>query len=224
MLYTLLAHVLSFLLDLVTLTRLSDHEKELELLLLRQQVRILQRKLAHPPRLARSEKLTLAVLAGKLTSVTNCARTRLSQILVLCKPDTVLKWHRELVRHKWTVTHRRPGGRPAIAAELEASILQIAKENPCWGYGKIQGELCKLGYPLGRSTVRNVLVRRKVPPAPQRAFHSSSWRTFLRHYQHQILACDFFTVETIWLKTIYVLFFIEVGTRSVHLAGCSEHL
>ena len=224
MIFLLLQHLVSCLLDLSTVARRSDRDKDMEILLLRQQLRILQRKQPRSPRISRWEKLSLLVVAGKLTTLTNNSRVRLSQVVFLFKPETVLKWHRELVRRKWTFTSRRPEGRPAIAAELEASILQIAKENPCWGYGKIQGELCKLGYTLGRSTIRNVLVRRKVPPAPQRAFHSSSWRTFLRHYQHQILACDFFTVETIWLKTIYVLFFIEVGTRSVHLAGCSEHL
>ena len=109
MLYSLLALVLSFLLDLVAMAWLSDHEKDLELLVLRQQVRILQRKLSHPPRLARSEKLTLAVLAAKLRYLLPGTRTQLRQILVLCKPDTVLKWHGDLVRRKWTFTHRRPG-------------------------------------------------------------------------------------------------------------------
>jgi hypothetical protein len=101
-------------------------------------------------------------------------------------------------------------------------ILQIAKENPRWGYGKIHGELCKLGYAIGRSTVRNVLKRWNIPSAPCRAHQGSSWKTFLNHYKGQMLACDFFTVETIWLKTIYVLFFIELGTRRIHLAGCTR--
>ena len=223
MVYALLAQVLSFLLDLVAMVRLSNPEKDLELLLLRQQVRILQRKLAHPPRLACSEKLTLTVLVGKLIHLLPNACTRLSQILVLFKPDTVLKWHRELVRRKWTFTHRRPGGRPAIVAELEALILQLAKENPRWGYGKIHGEFCKLGYTIGRSTVKNVLNRWMVPPIPGRTQHGSSWKTFLNHYTGQILACDFFTVETVWLRTLYVLFFMELGTRRVHLAGCTAH-
>ena len=83
----------------------------------------------------------MLVVAGKLTTLTSNSRVRLSQVVFLFKPETLLKWHRELVRRKWTFTSRRPEGRPAIAAELEASILQIAKENPCWGYGKIQGEL-----------------------------------------------------------------------------------
>ena len=110
MLYYFLAHGLSFLLDLVALARLSNPEKDLELLLLRQQVRILQRKLDHPPRISRGENLTLAILAAKFTRLATGTRTRLSQILVLFKPDTVLKWHRELVRRTWTCIHRRPSG------------------------------------------------------------------------------------------------------------------
>ncbi len=102
-------------------------------------------------------------------------------------------------------------------------IKRLAEENPSWGYSKIHGELLKLGYSIGRSTVRDILKRHGVPPAPQRTKQGSSWRTFLSHYADQMLACDFFTVETAWLKTLYVLFFIEVGTRRVYFAGCSAH-
>ncbi len=102
-------------------------------------------------------------------------------------------------------------------------ILRLAKENPRWGYSKLHGELLKLGFTIGRSTIRAVLRRGRVPPAPQRAQRGTSWRTFLGHYKQHILACDFFTVETAWLKTIYVFFFLEVGTRRVHLAGCTAH-
>ena len=97
--------------------------------------------------------------------------------------------------------------------------MRLAKENPRWGYEKIQGELLKLGYKLSVSSVRNTLKRHRVTPVSQRS--TGSWRTFLRHYKDQILACDFFTVETIWLKTIYVLFFIELGNRRIHWTGCT---
>ncbi len=107
MVYFILAQLLSFLLDLVAMLRLSDHEKDLELLLLRQQVRILQRKLNHPPRISRGEKLALAVLAAKFTQLTTSARVHLGQILVLFKPETVVKWHRQLVHWKWTCKQRR---------------------------------------------------------------------------------------------------------------------
>src|SRR5919205_96642 len=94
---------------------------------------------------------------------------------------------------------------------------------PDLGYGKLEGELGKLGYDIGRSTIRRVLKRKHIPPAPERGKQGSTWRTFLRHYQDQMVACDFFTVETAWLKTLYVLFFIELGSRCVHLAGCTSN-
>jgi len=92
-----------------------------------------------------------------------------------------------------------------------------------WGYSKIEGELLKLGYIVSRSSVRNVLKRRHIPPATRRSRKGSTWGSFLGHYAGQMVACDFFTVETIRLKTLYVLYFIELATRKVHLAGCTAH-
>jgi transposase InsO family protein len=99
--------------------------------------------------------------------------------------------------------------------------MRLAKENPRWGYDKIQGELLKLGHRVGATSVRNILKKHRITPVSQRS--TGSWRSLLKHYQDQIRACDFFTVETIWLKTIYVLFFIELGTRRIHLAGCTAN-
>ena len=223
MLFFLLAQAFSLLLDLIWLRRRAEQDKDVEILLLRQQLRILQRAKLHPPRISRWQKLTLVVLARKLIGLTTSARTRLSQVVFLFKPDTVLKWHRELVRRKWPVKHMAPRGRPRISPEAELLLLRLAHENPTWGYGKLEGELAKLGYDIGRSTIRDVLKRRRVPPAPERSRHGSSWRTFLAHYQDQMIACDFFTVETVWLKTLYVLFFIELGSRRVHLAGSTAN-
>jgi len=174
MLFFLLHLVLLFLIDLMTVARRSDRDKDLEILLLRQQLRILHRKQPRPPRLAPWEKLPLLVLASKLTTMTNSSRIRLGQVVVLFKPETLLKWHRELVRWKWTFGHRAPHGRPSIGPELEALILRLAKENFTWGYGKLQGELRKLGYTIGRSTIRDVLKRHRVPPTPQRSQHGST--------------------------------------------------
>lgn len=101
-------------------------------------------------------------------------------------------------------------------------ILRIARENNGWGYDRIEGELLKPGYQVDRSTIRNVLKKHRIPPVSKRQ-PGTSWRTFLRHYQHQMLACDFFTVETLGLKTLYVLFLIEIGTRQLRIAGCREH-
>ncbi len=221
MVFSLLASRLSLLLDLVTLTLKSDPAKDLELLLLRQQIRIL-RKQTSQLRMTSWQKLLLVVLTMKFRHIMNRRRTRLDHVLLLFKPETVLKWHRQLVRGKWTFTRRRSGGRPPISADLETLILRLARENPGWGYGKIEGELRKLGYASARSTIRDVLKRNKVPPAPLRRQVGSNWRTFLGHYQQQMVACDFFTVETVWLRTIYVLFFLELGTRRVHFAGCTS--
>ncbi len=223
MIFFLLAHAFSVLLDLIRLGRQTPQDKDLEILLLRQQLRILQRKQPHPPCISRWEKLTLVVLAGKLTTLTSRARARLSHVVLLFKPDTLLKWHRELVRRKWTFKNKPPRGRPPTSSDLEALILCLAKENPTWGYGKLEGELRKLGYAIGRSTIRDVLKRTHVPPAPERSRQGTSWRTFLTHYKDQMVACDFLTVETAWLKTLYVLFFIELGSRRVHLAGCTTN-
>ncbi|MBA3947681.1 MAG: transposase [Herpetosiphonaceae bacterium] len=221
MIFLLLAAVWSMVLDGVTFVSRAERDKDIEILLLRYQLRILQRIQRRAPHISRWEKLTLLILAGKLTTMTNAGRMRLSELVFLFKPDTLLKWHRELVRRKWTFRKRLACGRPSISAELEALILRLARENPAWGYGKLQGELLKLGYTIGQSTIRDVLKRRRVPPAPLRSRRSSSWRTFLGHYHDQMLACDFFTVETAWLKTIYILFFIELGSRRIHVAGCT---
>jgi hypothetical protein len=104
-----------------------------------------------------------------------------------------------------------------------ALVLRLARENPTWGYSRIQGELVKLGLHLGRSTVRDLLKRQHVLPAPERARTSTTWRQFLARHRHQILACDFLQVDSLFLVPIYVLFFIELGSRRVHLAGCTRH-
>lgn len=145
----------------------------------------------------------------------------MQQVMLIFKPDTVLRWHREMIRCKWVFQQKRKPGRPRISSELEELIIRLAKENPRWGNDKIQGELLKLGYVVSPTSVRNVLKRHRISPAPQRS--SNSWRSFLGHYKDQILACDFFTIETISLKTLHGLFFIELGTRRVHLAGCTAH-
>jgi putative transposase len=138
---------------------------------------------------------------------------------LLVQPDTLLKWHRQLIRRKWTFQHPNRGGLPRLTPDIELLIVRIARENPRMGYDKIQGELVKLGFKVHPTTIKNVLRRHNLLPAPHRG--RSSWHTFLKHYQPQMLACDFFTVETVRLETLYVLFFIELGTRRVHLAGCT---
>jgi putative transposase len=100
-------------------------------------------------------------------------------------------------------------------------ILQLAQENPRWGYQRIRGELLKLGHRVSATTIRSLLRRHGIPPAPRRA--GLSWRAFLHAHAAGVLACDFFTVETIRLRTVFVLFFIELQTRRVFVVGCTEH-
>jgi len=221
MIYQIVLFVWCFLLDVFAITRLTDDEKDLEILLLRQQLRIVERQQVRGPTLPRWQKIPLVALVVRLKAQATTWRDRLAVSVVLFKPDTLLKWHRDLVRRKWTFKRRNPGGRPAIEAELEGWIVRLAHENPRWGFDRIHGELLKLGFQLDPKTVKNVMRRHHLLPAPQRG--ASSWCTFLGHYKHQMLACDFFTVETLRLHTVYVQFFIELGTRRVYLAGGTEH-
>ena len=124
------------------------------------------------------------------------------------------------MRRHWTYDRRGPG-RPPLDAELQSLVLRLARENPRWGYRRIVGELRKLGLRVSATSVRSVLKRRKIPPAPRRS--GPSWRAFLRAQAQGVLACDFLTVESVWLRRFYVLFFIELGTRRVHLAGVTEN-
>jgi HTH-like domain len=138
----------------------------------------------------------------------------------LVTPQTVLRWHRELVRRKWTYRSAKVGRHP-IDPELREIIVRLARENPRWGYVRIQGELRKLGIRIGATTIRRVLRAHGLGPAPRRC--GPTWSQFLRAQAEGILASDFFTVETLRLKTLYVLFFIELHTRRVHLAGVTAH-
>jgi putative transposase len=211
--------LLSFLLDIIHVLRQPVDEKDLEILFLRQQLAVVHRRQKRAPTLSRLEKFLFVALVTQLRRTGQPVRKHLENALLLFQPDTLLRWHRELVRRKWTyASSGKRGGRPSTNAELEALVLRLARENG-WGGGKLQGELKKLGYSISETTLRDILRRHGIPPAPERQRRASSWRTFLNHYRHQILACDFFTVETLRLQTLYVFFFIEVGTRRVHLAG-----
>jgi transposase InsO family protein len=183
---------------------------------------ILQRKHNSPIQPNRVEKITLAVLAARLKRITHRSANQLRDIIRIFQPETILRWHRELVRRKWTYPHKTKGGRPSISKELEELILRLAHENPRWGYGKIQGELVKLSFKVSQSTVRNILDRHGIQPVLVRN-SSIGWRHLMTHYKEQILACDFFTIDTIWLQTIYVLFFIELGSRRIHFAGVTSN-
>jgi putative transposase len=162
------------------------------------------------------------VLAAQLKSVTGWPVKQFGKVMRIFQPATLFKWHRELVRRKWTCQSHRQRGRPHTNKEIERLIVRLASENRDWGNLKIAGELAKLGIEICDETVADILKRYGIPPAPDRG-GSPSWRQLMSHYKDQILACDFFTVETFFLQTLYVLFFIELGSRHVHFAGCTEH-
>jgi putative transposase len=207
----LVLHVVcSFLLDLLHALRRSDHDQTIEVVLLRQQLRLYERQ-AKQPRPSRWEKVVLATLAARLPN--------LSRVCLVFTPATLLRWHREIVRRKWTFDNHPKRGRPPVSDACVELTLRLARENPRWGYGKLQGELGKLGHQVARSTIKRILRQQGLPPAPERG--RSIWRAFLGHYREYIVACDFFTVDTLFLTRLYVLFFIELGSRRVHLAGCT---
>jgi putative transposase len=132
------------------------------------------------------------------------------------KPDTLLRWHRRRVAGAWTYPHRGTG-RPPLDQKLQQLIIRLASESPRWGYQRIQGELRHLGVRVSATAIRTTLRRHGLGPTPRPT--ATTWRAFLRRQAAGIVACDFFTVDTIWLRRLYVLFFIELGTRRVHLAG-----
>jgi transposase InsO family protein len=180
---------------------------EVENAVLRHQLAVLRRAVERPS-LRRRDRLLLAATSRLLP------RERWSVFLV--SPQTLLRWHRELVRKKWSY-RRRSAGRPALDRELRELVVRLGRENPRWGCLRVQGELRKLGIHVGATTIRTILRRSGLGPAPRRS--GPSWSEFLHAQAQGMLGCDFFTVETAWLRTLYVLFFVELGSRRVHLAG-----
>jgi hypothetical protein len=203
--------VLRRLLGLLVLRVRSERSKELEILVLRHQLQVLQRQVARP-RLRTADRLLLAALSRSLP------KPAWSSFLV--SPATLLRWHRQLVTRRWTYP-RRNVGRPGTSCDLTELVLRLARENPTWGYRRIQGELVGLGIRIAPSTVWAILRRHGIEPAPRRA--QLSWSQFLRAQASAIVACDFLTVETVWLRRLYVLFFIELASRRVHFGGVTAN-
>lgn len=212
MLFALLYLVLRRLFRLAGSSGSEDLSKDVEILVLRHQLKVLRRQ-AGRPRLRRLDRVVLAAASRVLP------RPAWSSFML--SPQTLLRWHRELVRRKWTYRRKHRVGRPPLDPAACELILRLARENRRWGCVRIQGELAKLGIRVSATTIRALLRRHGLGPAPRRS--GPTWSQFLRAQAHGILACDFFTVETVFLKTLYVLFFIELGTRRVHLAGVTAH-
>jgi putative transposase len=209
--FSFLYWALRRLLELLVLWIRSERAKEVEILVLRHQLRLLERQVARPA-LGAGDRALLAALSRALP------RAAWSSFLVT--PATLLRWHRELVARSWTYPRRRPG-RPPTAGEVRELVVRLARENPGWGYRRIQGELVGLGIKLAASTVWTILREAGIEPAPRRL--DSSWVEFLRRQAVSILECDFLTVDTVFFKRLYILFFIELASRRVHLAGISAN-
>jgi putative transposase len=199
----------SAVLRLLVRLRTSEFDKDVELLVLRHQLVVLGRQETRAL-LRPADRAFLAALARVLP------QSRRRGLIVT--PQTLLRWHWELVRRKWAQPRRSPG-RPAVEDRIRQLVLRFARENPRWGYPRIAGELQKLGLHVSQSTVRRLFVAAGLKPAPRRS--GPTWREFLQRQAASMIACDFFTVETISLRRFYVLFFIELESRYVHLAGCT---
>jgi len=197
--------------QLLVLLARGDAAKDLEILVLRHQLAVLRRQVPRP-KLELADRALLAAVSRVLP------RARWSCFFV--KPETLLRWHRRLVADAWTYSRRRTG-RPPLDQEIQELIVRLARENPTWGYQRIKGELLRLGVRVSATAIRTTLRRHRLDPAPRRT--TTTWRAFLRQQAAGIVACDFFTVETVSLRRLYVLFFIELETRRVHLAGVTAH-
>lgn len=185
--------------------------KDIELLVLRHELEVLRRQVMRP---------NLSAADRALLSAAACHLPRSSRSVVLVTPRALLRWHQAIVRRKW----RQPAGqvgRPRLSAEIRELVLRLARENPRWGHRRICGELVKLGFRVSPTSIRRLLEQARLEPAPRRS--GPSWREFLRAQAESIVACDFFTVETVLLRRYYALFFSAHASRRVWLPGCKRN-
>jgi len=182
--------------------------------------RILRQQITGRVLLSDGERTTLAKIGKKL------GKQALAEVASIVTPDTILAWHRKVVAQKFDGSQQRKAlGRPTIDAELEALVVRMARENRSWGYDRIVGALANLGYTLSDQTVGNILKRHGLPPAPERK-KTTTWKEFIHTHMEVLVATDFFTAEvwtTAGLMTYYVLFFIHLSSRKVHVAGVTPH-
>ena len=210
MLLKLVYTALIRLFQLCLLRSRSAASRDVEIIVLRHEIAILRRQVKRPD-LRDHDRMFLAAASLLLP--------RAAWPAFLVTPATLLAWHRKLVARTWTYPHRS-AGRPPLDPSVTELILQLARENPRWGYQRIVGEIRSLGIRVSTTSVRNVLRRSGLPP-PRPA--GPTWSQFIRQQASSMLACDFFTVDTVFLRQLHVLVFIELDTRRVHLAGITAH-
>jgi putative transposase len=182
--------------------------------------RMLRKQIKGRVQLSDGERKTLAEIGQKLS------KQALQEVATIVKPATILAWHRKFVAQKFDGSQQRKGpGRPTIDKEVEELVVRMAQENRAWGYDRIVGALANLGYTISDQTVGNILKRHGLPPAPERKT-TTTWKEFIRTHLDVLVATDFFTAE-VWtlggLVTYYVLFFLHLGSRKVHVAGVTPH-
>ena len=181
---------------------------------------ILRSRLGKRIALSRSERIRLAKLGKKL------GKRALHGVSTIVKPETILGWYRSLVAQKFDGSkNRKKQGRPRVDVAVERLVLEMAEANASWGYDRIVGALRNLGYDISDQTVGNILRRNGIPPVPRRK-PAISWTDFIKMHEDVLVACDFFTAEVFTpagLVTYYVLFFIKIGSRDVHIAGMTPH-
>jgi putative transposase len=202
---------------MLRMLRLSDRDKDAESLALRHQIAVLERQLdCEKVRFTRSDRVFLAALPHRLPSKV------LRRVRLLVRPDTVLRWHRDLIRRRHA-TESRPkrSGRPRTVRSVRALVLRLARENPGWGYRRIHGELLVLGVKVAAATVGEMVKEAGVDPAPERA--SSTWADFLRSQAEALLACDFLETVTVSGVRMYVFAVIEHASRWIRVLGATAH-
>jgi putative transposase len=183
--------------------------KNAEIMVLRHEVTVLRPQVARPkPDWA--DRAVLAALAGQLPAVLRPPARHAGHAAGL---------DRRLITRRWTYPDRP--GRPGTSQDIRALVLRLAPENPARGYRRVHGELSRLGHHISEATVRRILRARRPRPAPRNA--GTSWRAFLRGHAQGLLACGVFTLDTTFLKRLYILFVIEVATRHVHIVGVTAH-
>jgi putative transposase len=204
--------LLRVLLDAIATSRRDQAKVQAEVLALRRQVQVLERQIKRV-KWTPADRMVLAALRDRLP--------RSAWAALRVQPETVLGWHRDLVRRRWAAYRDRPSrGRPRLSEECRELVIRMARENSRWGYFRIRGELLKLGYTVSATTIRSILRRAHVPPAGRRS--ELTWKQFLAAHAETLVATDFFSVDTVFFKRLYVLMFVHVGSRRVLAAACTS--